>query len=104
MSVGHEDACSGSKIYALDIKEGSDRSDFIGKSNTTIGAVILLLGGFYATLTFAGNLILFSMIALGISVGLLLSVTMKNENRKKSDGSYFLDYTSNQLNLYLCGY
>jgi hypothetical protein len=46
MSVGHEDACSGSKIYALDIKEGSDRTDFIGKSNTTIGAVILLLGAF----------------------------------------------------------
>jgi hypothetical protein len=79
MSVGHEGARSGRKIYALDIKEGSDRTDFIGKANTAIGAVILLLGAFYATLTFAGNLILFSMIALGISVGLLLSVTMKNE-------------------------
>jgi hypothetical protein len=79
MSVGHEGARSGRKIYALDIKEGSDRTDFIGKANTAIGAVILLLGAFYATLTFAGNLILFSMIALGISVGLVLSITMKNE-------------------------
>jgi hypothetical protein len=79
ISVGHEGARSGRKIYALDIKEGSDRTDFIGKANTAIGAVILLLGAFYAALTFAGNLILFSMIALGISIGLLLSVTMKNE-------------------------
>ena len=79
MSVGHEGARSGRKIYALDIKEGSDRTDFIGKANTAIGAVILLLGAFYAALTFAGNLILFSMFALGISVGLLLSVTMKSE-------------------------
>jgi hypothetical protein len=79
MSVGHEGARSGRKIYALDIKEGSDRTDFIGKANTAIGAVILLLGAFYATLSLAGNLILFSMMALGISVGLLLSITMENE-------------------------
>jgi hypothetical protein len=79
MSVGHEGARSGRKIYALDIKEGSDRTDFIGKANTAIGAVILLLGAFYATLSLAGNLILFSMMALGISVGLLLSIMMENE-------------------------
>lgn len=78
ISIGHNGARSGRKIYALDVKEGSDRTDFIGKSNTSIGAVILFLGAFYATLTFAGNLILFLVIALGLSIGLLLSVFMKN--------------------------
>jgi hypothetical protein len=79
MSVGHEGTRSGRKIYALDIKEGSQRTDFIGKANTAIGAIILVLGAFYATLNFAGNFVLFSMIALGISIGLLLSVTLRNE-------------------------
>jgi hypothetical protein len=79
ISVGHNGARSGRKIYALDIKEGADRTEFIGKANTAIGAVILLLGAFYAILTFAGNLILFSVIALGLIIGLLLSTSMKNE-------------------------
>ena len=79
ISVGHNGARSGRKIYALDIKEGANRTEFIGKANTAIGAVILLLGAFYAILTFAGNLILFSVIALGLIIGLLLSTSMKNE-------------------------
>ena len=79
ISVGHNGARSGRKIYALDVKEGSDRTDFIGKTNTSIGAVVLVLGAFYAALTLAGNLILFLVIALGLIIGLLLSVSMKNE-------------------------
>jgi hypothetical protein len=78
ISVGHSGVRSGRKIYALNAKEGSDRTDFIGKANTSIGAVILFLGAFYATLTFAGNLILFLVIGLNLSIGLLLSVSMKN--------------------------
>ena len=79
ISVGHEGARSGRKVYALDIKEGADRTDFIGKANTAIGIVILTLGGVYSALTFAGNTILFSVIALGIVAGLVLSLGMKNE-------------------------
>lgn len=79
ISVGHEGARSGRKVYALDIKEGADRTDFIGKANTAIGIVILTLGGVYSALTFAGNMVLFSIIASGIIVGLLLSLKMKNE-------------------------
>lgn len=79
VSVGHEGARSGRKVYALDIKEGSDRTDFIGKANTAIGIVILTLGAFYSALTFAGNTVLFSVIALGILLGLFLSLAMKNE-------------------------
>jgi hypothetical protein len=79
ISVGHEGARSGRKVYALDIKEGSDRTDFIGKANTAIGVVILTLGAFYSGLTFAGNTVVFSVIILGLLLGLLLSLAMKNE-------------------------
>lgn len=79
ISVGHEGARSGRKVYAIDIKEGADRTDFIGKANTAIGIVILTLGGVYSALTFAGNMVLFSVVASGIIVGLLLSLKMKNE-------------------------
>lgn len=79
ISVGHEGARSGRKVYALDIKEGSDRTDFIGKANTAIGVVILTLGAFYSGLTFAGNIVLFSVIAFGLLLGLSLSLAMKNE-------------------------
>jgi hypothetical protein len=79
LSIGHEGTRSGRKVYALDIKEGADRTDFIGKANTAIGIVIILLGGFYSLLTFAGELVLFSVMGLGLIVGLLLSIRMKNE-------------------------
>ena len=79
LSIGHEGARSGRKVYALDIKDGSQRTDFIGKANTSIGIVILLLGVFYSALTFAGNFILFSLMAAGLAIGLVLSFKMKKE-------------------------
>ncbi|MFQ3249658.1 MAG: hypothetical protein ACI9O6_001466 [Glaciecola sp.] len=79
LSVGHEGARSGRKVYALDIKVGAQRTDFIGKANTSIGIVILLLGVFYSAISFAGNFVLFSLMAVGLAFGLIISFKMKKE-------------------------
>jgi hypothetical protein len=77
--VGHEGARSGRKVYALDIKKGADRTDFIGKANTAIGIAIILLGVFYSVLSMLGETTLFAVMSMGLTIGLFFSFSMKPE-------------------------
>lgn len=79
ISVGYEGARAGRKIYALDIKDGGERTEFIGKANTAIGIVIVLLGSFYSALAMTGETIVFSVMAAGLGLGLIISLGMRAE-------------------------
>jgi hypothetical protein len=79
LSLGHEGARAGRKVYALDLKQGAERTNFIGQANSAIGIVLLALGLFYSVLSVAGTIWIFSIMALGLIAGLVLSLPLKKE-------------------------
>jgi MFS-type transporter involved in bile tolerance (Atg22 family) len=79
LSLGHEGARAGRKVYALDIKQGSERTRFIGQANSAIGAVLLALGLFYSVLSMLGSIWIFVVMALGLVAGLVASLQLKKE-------------------------
>ncbi|MBF7072947.1 MFS transporter permease [Glaciecola sp. MH2013] len=79
LSLGHEGARAGRKVYALDIKSGADRTDFISKANSAIGVVLLTLGLCYSALSFLGNIWVMALMASSLVLGLLLSLGMSAE-------------------------
>ncbi|MDT0581325.1 MULTISPECIES: MFS transporter permease [Alteromonadaceae] len=79
LSLGHEGARAGRKVYALDIKQGSERTNFIGQANSAIGVVLLALGLFYSALSVAGTFWVFTVMALGLVAGLFASLQLKKE-------------------------
>ena len=67
LSIAHAGVRTGRKTYSLDVKEGQERTELVGFSNTAIGLILLAFGSLYAVIT---QLISFSVVYL-IS-GLLL--------------------------------
>jgi len=51
LSVAHAGVRTGRKTYSLDVKEGHDRTELVGFSNTAIGLILLAFGAIYAALT-----------------------------------------------------
>lgn len=51
LSIAHAGVRTGRKTYSLDVKEGQERTELVGFSNTAIGLILLAFGGFYALLT-----------------------------------------------------
>lgn len=50
LSVAHAGVRTGRKTYSLDVKEGHDRTELVGFSNTAIGIILLAFGALYAAL------------------------------------------------------
>jgi hypothetical protein len=68
LSIAHAGVRTGRKTYSLDVKEGQERTELVGFSNTAIGLILLAFGSLYAVIT---PLISFSVVYL--MSGLLLA-------------------------------
>jgi len=51
LSIAHTGVRTGRKTYSLDVKDGHERTELVGFSNTAIGIVLLSFGALYAALT-----------------------------------------------------
>ena len=51
LSISHTGVRTGRKTYSLDIKNGHERTELVGFSNTAIGIVLLSFGALYAAIT-----------------------------------------------------
>ncbi|WP_334058066.1 MFS transporter [Alteromonas sp. S005] len=51
LSIAHTGVRTGRKTYSLDVKEGHERTELVGFSNTAIGVILLAFGALYAALT-----------------------------------------------------
>ncbi|BFT30618.1 MFS transporter [Alteromonas sp. D210916BOD_24] len=51
LSIAHAGVRTGRKTYSLDVKEGHERTELVGFSNTSIGLILLAFGALYAALT-----------------------------------------------------
>ena len=51
LSIAHAGVRTGRKTYSLDVKEGHERTELVGFSNTAIGLILLGFGALYAALT-----------------------------------------------------
>lgn len=71
LSIAHAGVRTGRKTYSLDVKEGQDRTELVGFSNTAIGLILLGFGGVYAALS---ALINFSVVYV-MSAMLVVAIT-----------------------------
>lgn len=51
LSIAHTGVRTGRKTYSLDVKDGHERTELVGFSNTAIGVILLAFGALYAALT-----------------------------------------------------
>ena len=51
LSIAHAGVRTGRKTYSLDVKEGQERTELVGFSNTAIGIILLTFGAVYAALS-----------------------------------------------------
>ena len=76
LSVAHAGVRTGRKTYSLDVKDGHDRTELVGFSNTAIGLVLLGFGAIYAALTpvlsFSVVYIMSAMLLFAIVASLIL--------------------------------
>lgn len=76
LSIAHAGVRTGRKTYSLDVKEGQERTELVGFSNTSIGLILLAFGSLYAALTpvltFSVVYVMAAMIALAIVTTLIL--------------------------------
>lgn len=76
LSIAHAGVRTGRKTYSLDVKEGQDRTELVGFSNTAIGLILLGFGGFYAVLSssisFSVVYVMSVMLVFAIAATLLL--------------------------------
>jgi len=76
LSIAHAGVRTGRKTYSLDIKEGQDRTELVGFSNTAIGLILLGFGGVYAIVSsfidFSVVYIMAAMLTVAICTTLIL--------------------------------
>lgn len=76
LSIAHSGVRTGRKTYSLDVKEGQERTELVGFSNTAIGIILLAFGAIYATLspflTFSVVYIMTAMMVLATIATLIL--------------------------------
>ena len=76
LSIAHAGVRTGRKTYSLDIKDGQDRTELVGFSNTAIGLILLGFGGLYAILSsfidFSVVYIMVAMLTMAICTTLML--------------------------------
>lgn len=76
LSVAHAGVRTGRKTYSLDVKEGHDRTELVGFSNTAIGIILLAFGALYAALapalSFSVVYIMAGMLLLAVATTAIL--------------------------------
>ena len=76
LSVAHAGVRTGRKTYSLDVKEGHDRTELVGFSNTAIGIILLAFGALYTALapalSFSVVYILAGMLLLAVATTVIL--------------------------------
>ncbi|MDO6567536.1 MFS transporter [Alteromonas sp. 1_MG-2023] len=76
LSIAHAGVRTGRKTYSLDIKDGQERTELVGFSNTAIGLILLGFGGFYALtsslIDFSVVYIMTAIVTLAICTTLVL--------------------------------
>ena len=76
LSIAHAGVRTGRKTYSLDVKEGQERTELVGFSNTSIGLILLAFGSLYAALTpvlsFSVVYVMAAIIALAIATTFIL--------------------------------
>lgn len=76
LSVAHAGVRTGRKTYSLDVKEGYDRTELVGFSNTAIGIILLAFGALYAALapalSFSVVYIMAGMLLLAVATTVIL--------------------------------
>lgn len=76
LSVAHAGVRTGRKSYSLDVKEGHDRTELVGFSNTAIGIILLAFGALYAALapalSFSVVYIMAGMLLLAVATTVIL--------------------------------
>ncbi len=76
LSVAHAGVRTGRKTYSLDVKEGHDRTELVGFSNTAIGIILLAFGALYTALapalSFSVVYIMAGMLLLAVATTVIL--------------------------------
>ena len=74
--MAHAGVRTGRKTYSLDVKEGHDRTELVGFSNTAIGIILLAFGALYAALapalSFSVVYIMAGMLLLAVATTVIL--------------------------------
>lgn len=76
LSIAHAGVRTGRQTYSLDVKEGQDRTELVGFSNTAIGVILLGFGSLYAVISsfinFSVVYVMTTMLVVAIAATLLL--------------------------------
>ena len=76
LSIAHTGVRTGRKTYSLDVKDGHERTELVGFSNTAIGIILLSFGALYAALTpvlpFSVVYIMTGMLLIAVVMTLIL--------------------------------
>ncbi|GMM70264.1 MFS transporter [Alteromonas gracilis] len=79
LSIAHAGVRTGRKTYSLDVKEGHERTELVGFSNTAIGLILLGFGALYATLTSILSFTVVYIMAVMLVLAILATVILPNE-------------------------
>lgn len=79
LSIAHAGVRTGRKTYSLDVKEGHDRTELVGFSNTAIGLILLGFGALYAALTSILSFTVVYIMAVMLVLAILATVILPNE-------------------------
>ncbi|WP_334047913.1 MFS transporter [Alteromonas gracilis] len=79
LSIAHAGVKTGRKTYSLDVKEGHERTELVGFSNTAIGLILLGFGALYAALTSILSFTVVYIMAVMLVLAILATVILPNE-------------------------
>lgn len=79
LSIAHAGVRTGRKTYSLDVKEGHERTELVGFSNTAIGLILLGFGALYAALTSILSFTVVYIMAVMLVLAILATVILPNE-------------------------
>jgi len=79
LSVAHAGVRTGRKTYSLDVKDGHERTELVGFSNTAIGLILLGFGGLYAALSSVLTFTVVYLMALMLVFAIIATAILPNE-------------------------
>lgn len=79
LSVAHAGVRTGRKTYSLDVKDGHERTELVGFSNTAIGMILLAFGAIYAVLTPVLSFSVVYIMAGMLLLAIITTVILPNE-------------------------
>ncbi len=79
LSVSHAGVRTGRKTYSLDVKEGHERTELVGFSNTAIGFILLAFGSLYAVITTVISFSVVYIMATALAVAIVATFILPKE-------------------------